>query len=114
MSNVATLDRPPSVMLEQYLLPITPYLAGELTDLCINRPRELWVKGADGWIRHEVPALTLQHCSLLATTWQAEDADPVGHLARRRTRASGVAAGLRAAHGLHFDPEAVGHRMDAG
>lgn len=68
MSNVATLDRPPSVMLEQYLLPITPYLAGDLTDLCINRPRELWVKATNGWIRHEVPALTLQHCSLLATT----------------------------------------------
>lgn len=61
-------DRPPSAMLEQYLLPIVPYLAGELTDLCINRPRELWIKGVHGWKCHEVPALSYKHCMMLAST----------------------------------------------
>jgi type IV secretion system protein VirB11 len=64
----ALADRPPSGMLEQYMLPITPYLGGTLTDLCINRPRELWIKDAEGWHYHAVPALTFQHCTTLAST----------------------------------------------
>ena len=68
MTDLALVDRPSSVMLEQYLWPIKQYLAGEITDLCINRPRELWVKDASGWTRHAVPALTLEHCIRLATT----------------------------------------------
>jgi type IV secretion system protein VirB11 len=68
MTVAALSDRPSSVMLEQYMLPIAPYLAGELTDLCINRPRELWIKGVDGWQRHDVPALSYQHCTMLAAT----------------------------------------------
>jgi type IV secretion system protein VirB11 len=68
MTLAAVSDRPSSAMLEQYLLPIAPYLSGKLTDLCINRPRELWIKGEAGWQRHEVPALSFPHCTTLAAT----------------------------------------------
>ena len=38
-----------------YLQPITAFLQGEgLTDLCINRPHEVWCEGRRGWTRHEV------------------------------------------------------------
>lgn len=61
-------ERPSSVMLDQYMRPIAPYLAADITDLCINRPGELWTRDANGWHHHAVPALTYQHCTQLATT----------------------------------------------
>jgi P-type DNA transfer ATPase VirB11 len=57
-----------SGMLDEYLEPLRPFMENEtLTEICINRPREVWIEGSDGWSRHEVPALTLHHCRQLAT-----------------------------------------------
>jgi type IV secretion system protein VirB11 len=64
--NVA--ERQSTAMLDQFLRPTAPYLALDITDLCVNRPRELWVRDAAGWHRHEVPELSLQHCMSLAST----------------------------------------------
>ena len=61
-------DRQSSVMLDQYLQPIQLHIDGDITDLVINRPREFWTKDRAGWHRHDAPALTLQHCTALATT----------------------------------------------
>jgi len=41
--------------LRSYLEPILPLLKEEgLTDLCINRPYEVWCEGKNGWLQHEI------------------------------------------------------------
>jgi type IV secretion system protein VirB11 len=56
------------VMLEEYLAPILEFIEDStLTELCVNRPRELWTEGNAGWQRHVVPALSFAHCRQLAT-----------------------------------------------
>lgn len=41
--------------LRTYLAPITTFLKADgLTEMCINRPQELWCEGRSGWKRHEV------------------------------------------------------------
>jgi len=57
-----------SEMLGEYLLPIQQFIDDStLTEICINRPRELWTEGRSGWQRYEVPALSFSHCRQLAT-----------------------------------------------
>ena len=48
------------VYLDSYLAPIAPYLApGDITDIFINRPGEVWIESTGGQIaRCEVPGLT--------------------------------------------------------
>lgn len=77
MTLTLAADRPSSVMLDQYLLLVNPYLAGPITDLCINRPGELWTRDATGWHRHAVPALGFEHCTRLATTIASYRGKPV-------------------------------------
>jgi type IV secretion system protein VirB11 len=61
-------DAQSSEMLEEYLIPIQPYIDDEtLTEVCVNRPREIWTEGRSGWKRHEVPELSFSHCRQLAT-----------------------------------------------
>jgi type IV secretion system protein VirB11 len=61
-------DRPSAEMLAEYLAPLQPFLTNpDLTEICINRPREVWTETRAGWQRHEVPGLGLQHCRQLAT-----------------------------------------------
>jgi len=41
--------------LRSYLEPILPLLEMDgLTDLCINRPHEVWCEGRNGWLQHEI------------------------------------------------------------
>lgn len=55
-------------MLTEYLALLQPFLEDEsLTEICINRPREVWTESKDGWKRHEVDGLSFQHCRQLAT-----------------------------------------------
>ncbi|MGB7816287.1 MAG: P-type DNA transfer ATPase VirB11 [Methylotenera sp.] len=57
-----------SEMLGEYLLPIQKFIDdSSLTEICINRPRELWTEGSSGWQRYEVPELSFSHCRQLAT-----------------------------------------------
>ena len=55
-------------MLSEYLLPLRGYLDDEsLTEICVNRPREVWTEGRAGWTRHAVDDLSHSHCRQLAT-----------------------------------------------
>lgn len=61
-------DVQPSEMLDEYLQPIQALIDDSaLTEICINRPREVWTEGRSGWQRHEVPELSFSHCRQLAT-----------------------------------------------
>ncbi len=61
-------DGQSSEMLAEYLEPLRAFLDDEsLTEVCVNRPREAWTEGRDGWKRHELPALSFNHCRQLAT-----------------------------------------------
>lgn len=61
-------DGQSSEMLAEYLEPLRVFLDDEsLTEVCVNRPREVWTEGRAGWVKHEVSALTFQHCRQLAT-----------------------------------------------
>ncbi|WP_040892635.1 P-type DNA transfer ATPase VirB11 [Verminephrobacter aporrectodeae] len=61
-------DGQSSEMLTEYLEPLRMFLDDEsLTEVCINRPREVWTECHEGWKRHEVPTLSFSHCRQLAT-----------------------------------------------
>jgi type IV secretion system protein VirB11 len=61
-------DLQSSEMLGEYLQPIQALIDDHsLTEICINRPREVWTEGRDGWQRHAVPELSFSHCRQLAT-----------------------------------------------
>lgn len=61
-------DIQPSEMLDEYLLPIQAFINdASLTEICINRPREVWTEGNAGWQRYEMPELSFSHCRQLAT-----------------------------------------------
>lgn len=61
-------DKQSSVMLAEYLAPIQAYLDDEsLTEVVVNRPREIWTEGRNGWTQSEAPALSFNHCRQLAT-----------------------------------------------
>lgn len=49
-------------MLDTYLKPIYRHLAGDVTEVAINRPGEIWTEGPTGWIRHSAPEMTYQSC----------------------------------------------------
>jgi len=61
-------DKQSSEMLSEYLLPLQQFLNDSfLTEICVNRPREVWTEGSSGWQRHEMPELSFAHCRQLAT-----------------------------------------------
>lgn len=61
-------DGQSSEMLAEYLEPLRVFLDDEsLTEVCVNRPREVWTEGHEGWRRHDVPDLSFHHCRQLAT-----------------------------------------------
>lgn len=65
---MTTDDKQSSEMLMEYLEPLQIFLKDEtLTEICINRLREVWTEGQKGWTCHEVPNLNLHHCRQLAT-----------------------------------------------
>ena len=68
------------------VLGIQNYMASsEVTEICINRPGELYLEGRDGWHRKDVPTLTfaraLQFCTAVVnesnTGQRITDANPV-------------------------------------
>ena len=64
----APLERPSDEMLQEYLLPLQPFLQDRrLSEICINRPGEVWTEAGGQWQQHAVPALTFQHARQLAT-----------------------------------------------
>lgn len=67
--NLARQDHIQSTeMLNEYLAPLNAYIQDDtLTEVCINRPREVWTESRAGWIYHEAPELTFHHCRQLAT-----------------------------------------------
>lgn len=61
-------DGQSSEMLAEYIEPLRVFLEDEsLTEICINRPREVWTEGRTGWTRYDVPELSFQNCRQLAT-----------------------------------------------
>ncbi|WP_407910115.1 P-type DNA transfer ATPase VirB11 [Lysobacter claricitrinus] len=57
----------------------------DVTEICINRPGEIWIEARGGWERHDVPALTFerarQFCTAVVnesnTGQRITDTDPV-------------------------------------
>src|SRR5699024_5204240 len=64
--------------LAQYLAPISQFLTGNITEVCVNRPGELWTETFDGWERHDVPELTFTRLDQLATLVANYNNDRVG------------------------------------
>jgi len=72
-------DAAPAAMLAEYLLPLRPFLAqGGLTEICVNRPREIWTEGAQGWVRHSAAELSFAHCRQLATLIASYNGKSIG------------------------------------
>src|SRR5271170_3927724 len=66
---VADLRPPPGELsaLELTLRALRPLLANpDVTELCINRPREIFVETRSGWSRQELPFADLDWCRRLA------------------------------------------------
>ena len=54
------------LVLEELLRPLQTYLADDsLTEICINRPGEIWTEGKTGWQKHSSP-MDLAACERLA------------------------------------------------
>lgn len=66
--NTATPMRPmEGAALREYLAVLQPFLeAPGVTEICINRPGEVWTEGAEGWVRHNVPKLDHHYCMQIA------------------------------------------------
>lgn len=73
-------DGQSSEMLAEYLQPLRTFLDDEtLTEICVNRPREVWTEGRTGWVRHDVPELTFQNCRQLATLIASFNGKAISH-----------------------------------
>lgn len=53
-------------MLDTYIAPLYTLLQGDITEVAVNRPGEIWTEGPYGWRKHEAPELTLQSCLHIA------------------------------------------------
>ncbi|HJU08339.1 MAG TPA: P-type DNA transfer ATPase VirB11 [Rhodanobacteraceae bacterium] len=56
-----------STAVETFLAPLRRLLAGNVTEVVINRPGEAWTEDREGWRRHAIPALTYEHLRTFAT-----------------------------------------------
>ena len=73
-------DGQSSEMLAEYFQPLRTFLDDEtLTEICVNRPREVWTEGRTGWVRHDVPELTFQNCRQLATLIASFNGKAISH-----------------------------------
>jgi type IV secretion system protein VirB11 len=62
----ASLNRATSV--DFHLQPLATWMGDPaITEVCVNRPGEVWCERACKWERHEAPALTYEHLRSLAT-----------------------------------------------
>ncbi len=82
-SNVSALhkqDGQSHDMLTEYLIPLRDFLDDEsLTEVCVNRPREVWTEGRAGWVQHTVEAMTFSHCRQLAVLIAAYNNKSISH-----------------------------------
>jgi type IV secretion system protein VirB11 len=61
-------DRKRDGLLNHELRDIQPFLDDpRWTEVAINKPRELWTEGSEGWVVHPMPALSLDACMRLGT-----------------------------------------------
>lgn len=66
LGEVLEFSRATSVL--SYLEPLDVWMTDPgITEICVNRPGEVFIERASHWERHECPAMTLEHCSGLAT-----------------------------------------------
>ena len=58
-------------MLDTFLRSISAHLAGNVTEVAINKPGEIWTEGPSGWTYHAAPEMTyeicMHICQLIAT-----------------------------------------------
>ena len=86
----------------------------EVTELCINRPREIFVETRSGWRREQLPFADLDWCRRLAklvanvTRQRIDESSPLlsACAAVRRARADRTAAGDHAGLRRHHHPPA--------
>ena len=50
-----------------------------LTEVCVNRPREVWTEGRAVWVQHTVEAMTFSHCRQLAVLIAAYNNKSISH-----------------------------------
>lgn len=52
---------------QRYMRPLRPFLDHDgVTEVCVNRPGEVYVETRAGWEVHQVPELSVGHCASLA------------------------------------------------
>lgn len=55
------------ITVTEYMRPLRPFLDRDgVTEVCVNRPGEVYVETRAGWEVHAVPELTVEHCASLA------------------------------------------------
>lgn len=65
-------------MLDHALEQIQPLLdSGEWSEVAINKPRELWTEGAEGWVRHAMPDLSYEACLRLGSLIASFNSKPL-------------------------------------
>ncbi|QBC45844.1 ATPase, T2SS/T4P/T4SS family [Iodobacter fluviatilis] len=53
---------------DHWMLPLKDFMADpSITEICVNRPQEVYVESNGKWIQHTVTALSFKHCRSLAT-----------------------------------------------
>jgi len=60
-----------------YLAPLRQLLAGDVTEVVVNRPGEAWTESAHGWQRHDIPELSFSHLMQLATLCASSSAQKI-------------------------------------
>src|SRR5262245_52636999 len=52
-----------SAMLYEYLTPLRAFLRDDaVSEICVNRPGEVWTESHRGWERHGTPEVTFDFC----------------------------------------------------
>ena len=64
-----------------HLLPLAPWLSEPaMTEICVNRPGEVFCERQGQWERHTVPALTFEHLNSLATATARFTSDDISEV----------------------------------
>lgn len=65
-SNSAIKHIGEGAALREYLEVLKPFLEADVTEICINRPGEVWTEGSQGWQKHDVPKADMHYCMQVA------------------------------------------------